>query len=195
MGTAVFHSVAHREGTIEGKREGGESRRIHGRVSLFFTRSHFERQPRREHNRAELASLVAISLDCSPRGQRVSRLRLIPASSCFSYVTHRCQSTDSLIYDHRPFILPLVFVPSPTRFPPPPPPLFIVPLSTIAISHAAEKKGVERLLLKIATIIIDRCSVGLKPNNFRGIEKIVSKKISVYFIISDLLFDELRKFE
>lgn len=36
MGTAVFHSAAHREGTIEGKRGEEMSRRIHGRVSLFL---------------------------------------------------------------------------------------------------------------------------------------------------------------
>lgn len=136
-------SREHNRGKEEGRgRRGREtSRRIQRSVRfLFFTRSHFERQPRREHNRSELASACAISLDCSSRPPYVRALNTdvanaarIAAScypSCFSYVTP-CQRTDFLIYE--PFFHPCPFPVSLNAIP------FIVPLSQPRSPHAPRK--------------------------------------------------------
>lgn len=154
MGTAVFHSAAHREGTIEGKRGEEMSRRIHGRVSLFLrvrilNDSHEGSTIGR--NQRALCCLARLFVARPTWTRWQTRIASYPREQLF-FLRH------TPVSEHRLFDLrPPPLHPPQFSFPLQHDsllPLFIVPLSTIAMQP--RKKGVERFLLKIATIIFGR---------------------------------------
>lgn len=126
-------------GHNRGKEGGGDVQTNPRSGFSLFTRSHFERQPRREHNRPELASLV-LSRSIVRRAANVDALanayRVLSPRAAVFLTSHTGVRAPTLWFTTTAPSSSLVFVPSPTRFPPP-----AFYRSALNDRDAAEKKG------------------------------------------------------